>query len=1409
MILCVSAVAAIAAIAADVKADCNAVPGTAVPTWGRPKTTRRYLHGPLASRLAVMFREGKLLLGDCAHVHDWHEIPYSTVSAHGVWLVHGEDATPFDFREAVLKQNPDAVPIASQTWREGNLEVEVEGCAPFGRFPNAHMRVKARNRGKGRLRDRLSFLVRHAREKDLVHGAPDGYVHYDPKIDSWLALPVSVRPAGEPGTLRDGDVFVSFGKDHPFEWDGKTGTAHIVLDLAPGETRTIDCVVGRGGTELPHYEEVRAQVRKDWLKELERVAGRSALVRNLTVQMLQCFSRPEKGDYILPRQGGLQRWVWPGDQRSVSAALDRLGYWDYVEKTVDFYFGQYQQPSGEVGKFGNGWANDTASTLIVFSGHALACGDAAFWKRYRDAAAKAYGWIRDTREKDGLFPPHKSADSAMIFRNWGGTDCANLEALELLAQAAKRFGDPIAGEVAGTAAGYRAAINACLDRWRAAAAGKDEFFIPFAPDGSNEEEFSRSFYYSHPGHIARLGFFDEEELLRIRRWLVRTGVANEEKGLYMISRDQVAGRGAEGNFWYMTWSEHDWFKAWRRVGRDDLARQALAACLRYAMTDEYVIGERYQAADPWLYPWSPNASGAGRIVQMILDVEESARFITPAETNADCNAAVFEKTFANSKRVKRARLEVTGQGVFRVFANGREIGADDFLKPGNTSVEKCRHVYTYDVTDMLDRAKGAKNVITATVSPTWWCDAVYSPRPKMKYPWKLGKNVALRARLHLLHEDGTSGFVSTGPDWLSSYSGPLRFADLYHGEVVDARETVKDLKPSKVNDEFTGEFRPPAARVVLREDLAMSPAQAYVVKGADGATEDAFGKAKVVRGYKPGEEMTLDKDEMLVIDFGQNASAVPSFTVKGAGGVKLHIRHSEMLNDANGEKARGNDGPAGTPYLASLRSARAEIWYTLKDGEQTYRPGYTFFGYRYVEVTATGPVAFSGFKSVPVTSVTKAMERGTMVTGNARINRLISNILWGMRSNYLSSPTDCPQRDERLGWTADTQVFVDSAAYLADTYGFLCKYLQDMRDGQYPDGLYTCFVPNVRHVFQHWASCGWTDAGILIPYRLWKWYGRREVLDACWDSMERYMDFLRVNEKPYRINHADWLAYEHKDMRPGGDNRAQDPKYKEVMNAYFPIWMARLMREMAAATGRDDRAASYARFEKELTEAFRREYVGEDGTIKDYWKGQCSDLYMLKLGLCGNAAAVEATKRDLTENIRAHGNRLQTGFLGTAILMPTLTFEADAPDVAYDLLFQDKDPSWLYSVDQGATTVWERWNSYTKEKGFGPTSMNSFNHYAYGCVLEWLYSAAAGIRRDPATVGWKHFLLHPYADKRLGGMDATYDSPAGRIASAWKYGPDGKLRWTFAIPEGATATVTPPWGGAAKEYAAGRYELSE
>ena len=316
----------------------------------------------------------------------------------------------------------------------------------------------------------------------------------------------------------------------------------------------------------------------------------------------------------------------------------------------------------------------------------------------------------------------------------------------------------------------------------------------------------------------------------------------------------------------------------------------------------------------------------------------AAVFVSPQEKSpANGAAAVFEKSFANRGTVRRATWDVTAQGVFEAFANGRRVG-NDFLKPGVTECGKCRHVYSYDVTGLLDRRAGATNVLSATVTPGWWCDQMMRPPAKVsdwqrgnKREWQLGKEIAFRGELRLEFDDGSAQTVGTDESWLAAYTGPLVSAGIYEGEVYDARRRVDGLKGVRRNTEFAGELRPAAAKIALREDLVLTPREMYVVKGVEGASKDAFGVAKVVRRYADGEDVRLEPGEMLVIDFGQNCSAVPSFEVTGEAGSELKIRASEMLNESHGEKSRGNDGPAGTPYLAALRSAYAGIHYTLKD----------------------------------------------------------------------------------------------------------------------------------------------------------------------------------------------------------------------------------------------------------------------------------------------------------------------------------------------------------------------------------------------------------------------------------------------------------------------------------------------
>ena len=451
------------------------------------------------------------------------------------------------------------------------------------------------------------------------------------------------------------------------------------------------------------------------------------------------------------------------------------------------------------------------------------------------------------------------------------------------------------------------------------------------------------------------------------------------------------------------------------------------------------------------------------------------------------------------------------------------------------------------------------------------------------------------------------------------------------------------------------------------------------------------------------------------------------------------------------------------------------------------------------------------------------METGRISTGNELINRLISNAVWGMRSNYLSVPTDCPQRDERLGWTADTQVFTETGTFFADTDRFMHKWMRDMRDSQSKLGGFPGVAPFAQYGNEV-MRLGWADAGVIVPWTIWKQFGDTSIIEENWGAMERFMN--HINETKYdhdahieengNYQWADWLSYEplescgggafHHDAKGRWVPRPEAVVYWDYLSASYWIIDAGMMRDMAVATGRD--AAKYEKMVNEAKAYVREEFMKPDGTFKlDILNTmQTPALFALKNKLVEGKAKENMTAR-LRENFKQHGNCLQTGFLGTSILMNTLT-ENGMSDIAYELLFQRRNPSWLYSVDNGATTIWERWNSYMIEKGMGPNGMNSFNHYAYGCVCEWLWETAAGISCDASAPGFSRIIMKPVPDKRLGHLDAEYKSAAGLIKSSWKYEGDTWI-WNFTVPEGAVAVVTLPDETQSKEYPSGTYEITK
>ena len=811
-----------------------------------------------------------------------------------------------------------------------------------------------------------------------------------------------------------------------------------------------------------------------------------------------------------------------------------------------------------------------------------------------------------------------------------------------------------------------------------------------------------------------------------------------------------------------------------------------------------------------------------------------APVLTKADRDRDDHAARgaswFISTVRNEQAVTSAKWMTTGLGIFEIFVNGRPVGTE-VLKPGFTHYAKTKRSFTYDITDGFSTKSGAENILSAQVTPGWWADKIITPGD---YDGMIGKKCAFRGVLELTFADGSKKLYGTDLDnWKAGIAGPVKLASIFDGEEYDAREPqgfecADKFSAPEENKEFSGEILPSeGAEVYMRNDLALAPVKAYVWEGVEGETDEDYGKVVIKQEFAPGTPMTVKPGETLVVDFGQNAAAVPSFVFKAKGGTVLTCMPSELLNDGNGAKSRGMDGPEGSGHRRNLRvdDDFIRVMYTFADSKDfvSYKPLHTFFGYRLVSITATDEVTIKSIESIPVTSIAENLETGKVTTGNDLINKLISNTVWGQRSNYLSVPTDCPQRNERLGWTADTQVFTETGTFFANTDGFFHKWTRDMRDSQSEAGGYPGVAPTAQYGNEK-MRLGWADAGIIVPWTIWKQFGDKEIVKENWESMDLFMNY--VNDTKYdhathasengNYQWADWLSYEPLESCGGGINmtdksgktvrRPETYVYWNYLSASYWAIDAGMMADMAAAIGKD--ASVYQAMAADAKAYMKKNFLKPDGTFKTDILNtmQTPALFALKNGLVEGKAKEDMIAR-LRKNFEDHGNCLQTGFLGTSILMATLT-ENGMVDIAYELLFQRKNPSWLYSVDNGATTIWERWNSYTIESGMGPSGMNSFNHYAYGAVCEWIWETAAGICADPADPGFKHIIMKPVPDKRLGHLDAEYKSAAGTIKSSWKYDGD-KWIWEFTVPESATATVTLPGETESKDYTAGTYKVEK
>ncbi|EDY58131.1 MULTISPECIES: alpha-L-rhamnosidase [Streptomyces] len=803
--------------------------------------------------------------------------------------------------------------------------------------------------------------------------------------------------------------------------------------------------------------------------------------------------------------------------------------------------------------------------------------------------------------------------------------------------------------------------------------------------------------------------------------------------------------------------------------------------------------------------------------------------------NSPGSPLLRRQTALKTGRVRDARLYVSALGVYDAYVNGQRVGVPqdggttyELLTPGWTNYDTTVSYFTYDVTGLL---ADQQQVTLAAVLGNGWYNGRVSENSV--YYAESGNRLALKAKLLIRYEDGSAQTVVTTPgdDWRATDTGPYRADDIYDGQTYDARRELPGWTANGFDasawsgveeHDFTTRF--PDARLVAYpgESARLMPAWdrrprsiTVYTGGGDFVPDPARTVTDPIEAATA--PLTLHPGDTAVIDLGQNLVGVPRYTLRGPAGAEVVLQPGEMLNDTSA----GADGPEGSVYRANLRTAGAASTYILKGDPkgETHQDSLTFYGFRHVRVTTTATVTLSELTGRVATSALHDI--GTVETDDADVNQLISNVRWGQRGNYLWVPTDCPQRDERCGWTGDTQLFSQTGLYNTDAVAFLSHFQDILIDSQRTYGAdgaqFTWIAPGARYNEPDPAS-GWADCGVVVPWTVWQMSGDTTVVDRSWDAMTTYMEWIRARTGDTYAGQGaifgDWLAF-------------QVTSTQLVSDAYY-AYSARLMADMARATARTAEAHAYEELFAHIKRAFVTKYLSTEngrltvrsslGSPPPWTPGgsptrteddsQTALLWVLKLGLydteaqrraivdllvqnIGNSAEYKAAHPDSTRVGYAE-NTLSVGFLGVNVLAPVLTEEGQV-ELAYKVLHQDAMPSWLYSVRNGATTIWERWNSYSKEDGFGPVEMNSFNHYAYGAIMEWMYESMAGIAKDPAHPGFRHFFLRPHLDPtgRITRVTGSHRSPYGEIVSAWTVR-ESEFTQRVAVPANSTATLRIP-----------------
>jgi len=702
----------------------------------------------------------------------------------------------------------------------------------------------------------------------------------------------------------------------------------------------------------------------------------------------------------------------------------------------------------------------------------------------------------------------------------------------------------------------------------------------------------------------------------------------------------------------------------------------------------------------------------------------------------------FRKDFSSLKKVQSARVYVTSLGLYQLFLNGKKVSTDLFT-PGWTSYKNRVQYQTYDVTSMIQQ----KNSIGAIVGDGWYRGNIGWSNQNGYY----GSKIALLAQLQLTYSDGTSEIIGTDNSW-NAANGPILNSDIYNGETYDARLEM----PGWSTAGFDASKWEKATVADHSKKILIAPQGAVV---------------KAIEEIKPLKLITTPKGET-VFDMGQNMVGWVKLRVQGKKGDQVTLKFAEVLTKE------------GNFYTDNLRAAKCTDVYILKgDGEEIYEPHFTFHGFRFVKIEglSTQP-ALDQITGVVIHSDMKPT--GSFACSEPLINQLQHNIQWGQKGNFLDVPTDCPQRDERLGWTGDAQVFSMTAAFNFDVAPFYTKWLGDVAADQLPDGKLPHVIPDVLK--GGGGSTAWADASIIVPWTTYLVYGDRRILEVQYKSMKAWVDYMKNRAGDDLLwtgdaHFGDWLAF----ATTRSDYPGATTEKDLIATAYYSYSSA-LLGKIAGIIGKTDDAATYTKLSGDIKRAFVTAFVTPSGRMVSHTQTAYSlalAFDLLPADLIPKAAGF------LAEDVKKMGH-LTTGFVGTPLLCKTLSAQG-YDDLAFMLVNRQKYPSWLYPVTQGATTIWERWDGQKPDGSFQDVGMNSFNHYAYGAIGEWLYRYVAGLDLDPEVPGYKHILLAPHPGGGLTNANAEFSSLYGKVKSAWKL--DGKaMVYEVKVPANTTATVTLP-----------------